>query len=759
MSIGSSLSGITFSGIGSGIDSDSIVQRLIQLESIPITRMQSQQAVLTQRMGLMSALRGQVSNFQSAANALNSASAFQNVKAVSSAESVATITSGPGAVQGIYQLAVSKLAQAHKVSSAAQNDASSALGLSGSFVINGKGINVSEADTLTSIAQKINETNSGVTASLINGGTGNTYLTLSSNKTGAENVIQAADVSGSILAGLGILSGSTSIREPITNGAASFGFSSSSEAVASMAGLTGLGPTTINVNGFDVAVDLATQSLQDIANAINNAGTGATASVRSVDAGGTTIYKLDIAGASTPTFLDPDGTLGALGILQNDFGTELVAAQDAEYTLDGVSFTSATNTVSSVISGVTFTLLKANEGTPETATLSLAQDNEAVKAKIKEFMDAFNGVVDFIKGNSAFDKETFSAGPLFGDAVARQVEQVLGDSLFTQIEGLPTNLSNLTQIGFSFDSDGKLELDESTLDNALSTNATAVSNLFRARGDAVGSALAYVSSSDKTVPSGSGVYSVVITQAATLGSYKAETAQTLTSAVTETLTFNGSLFGNNAYNLVLPSGSDLAATIATINNDAKLKDLVVASNDGGQLLITSKKYGTSGNFTVTSDLAAAADNSGIGTSGLGHSETGVDVAGTINGESATGAGQFLTGASGNATTDGLQVQYTGTVLGAVGEIRFTKGIGAIVAGLVSQFNDQASGLISANDQSLQDQFDTLSASIESLQARIALKEQDLRRRFAAMEQAISSMQGQQQQLSAMAAQISNNRRN
>jgi len=758
VSIGSSLSGITFSGIGSGIDSDSIIERLIQLEQIPITRMQSQQAVLTQRMGLMSALRGQISNFQSASNALNSLSAFQNVTARSSAETVATISSGAGAVQGIYQLAVSKLAQAHKVSSTAQADSTSALGMTGSFVINGKGVSVSATDTLTSIAQKINDTNSGVTASLINGGANNTYLTLSSNSTGASKAMQVADLSGSILSTLGVLSGAAAIREEVTNGATSYAFSSSSTAVGSLLGLSGLGPTTINVNGFDVGVDLSSQSLQDIANAINLAGTGATATVRSVTSGNSTTYKLDIVGGSTPTFADPDGTLGALGVLQTGFGTQLVAAQDAEYSLDGVNFTSASNSVSNVISGVTFQLLKANETTPETSLLTLTQDNEAIKSKIQEFKNAFNSVVDFIKGNSQFDKETFQAGPLFGDSVARQVEQVLSDQLFTQVEGLTSAFTNLTQIGFSFDSNGMLELDESMLDNALATDTIAVGNLFRARGEAVGGSLAFVSSSDKTVPTGSGVYSVVITQIATTGSYQAEMAQSSPSATTETLTFNGALFGNTPYQLVLSSGSDLAANIASINNDSKLKDLVVASNDGGRLLLTSKKYGTSGNFTVTSDQAAAADNSGIGNASLGVAVTGVDVAGTINGEAANGAGQFLTGTSGNATTDGLQIQYTGNTLGAVGEIKFTKGIGALAAGLVSQFNDAVNGLIPANDKSLQDQFETLSQSIESLQARLTLKEQDLRRRFAAMEQAISSMQGQQQQLAAMTSQIASNRR-
>ena len=217
MSIGSSLSGISFSGIGSGIDTESIISRLIQLESIPIQRLQSQQAQLTSRMGLMSQLRGSLGNLQSASNAVNTAAAFQNMAASSSDTDVATISASAGAVAGVYALAVSKLAQAHKISSSAQTDTTTALGLSGTFVVNGKGVTVATTDSLTSVAQKINEANAGVTASLINGGTGNSYLTISARSSGASNGIQLANLSGTALDSLGLISGSGSIREAITN--------------------------------------------------------------------------------------------------------------------------------------------------------------------------------------------------------------------------------------------------------------------------------------------------------------------------------------------------------------------------------------------------------------------------------------------------------------------------------------------------------------------------------------------------------------
>ena len=211
MSVGSSLSGITFAGIGSGIDTESIISRLIQIESIPINRLQFQQAQLTSRMGLMSQLRGQIGNLQSASNALNTAAAFQTVTATSSNSAVATISAAAGAVSSTYALAVSKLAQAHKVSSTAQSDATTALGYSGSFVVNGKGITVASTDSLSNIAQNINEANAGVTASIINGGAGNTYLTISASTTGAASEVQLANVTGTVLDSLGFISGAGSI--------------------------------------------------------------------------------------------------------------------------------------------------------------------------------------------------------------------------------------------------------------------------------------------------------------------------------------------------------------------------------------------------------------------------------------------------------------------------------------------------------------------------------------------------------------------
>ena len=86
------------------------------------------------------------------------------------------------------------------------------------------------------------------------------------------------------------------------------------------------------------------------------------------------------------------------------------------------------------------------------------------------------------------------------------------------------------------------------------------------------------------------------------GSYTAATTQTSPTATTENLTFSGSLFGTTPITLAVPQNSDHTAIINLINNDSRLNTLLEASDDGsGHLKITSKKQGTPGNFSVSSD--------------------------------------------------------------------------------------------------------------------------------------------------------------
>jgi flagellar hook-associated protein 2 len=189
-----------------------------------------------------------------------------------------------------------------------------------------------------------------------------------------------------------------------------------------------------------------------------------------------------------------------------------------------------------------------------------------------------------------------------------------------------------------------------------------------------------------------------------------------------------------------------------INSDSKLKDSIKASSVGGELFLESKTYGTASSFQVVSDLAASSSNSGIGIVGESKVSVGRDVAGTINGESATGSGQFLLGNSDNTNTSGLQIQYTGSSTGRVGNIKFNTGLGQRVLQSLDSLLNSTTGLISTSSSALDTQIEDMTSRIERIQKRAAERTQELKMRFAKMEEAIARSQQQGSRLASLRTQ-------
>ena len=166
-------------------------------------------------------------------------------------------------------------------------------------------------------------------------------------------------------------------------------------------------------------------------------------------------------------------------------------------------------------------------------------------------------------------------------------------------------------------------------------------------------------------------------------------------------------------------------------------------------MITANAYGSSKSFTVVSDKEAAADNSGIGTSVL--DAVGLDVAGTINGEPATGNGQVLTGddSPANVYTNGLALLITATSPGTYGTVTFTRGIASAVSDAVASFVDPQTGALSEHDRQLQAQIDAMDQEITRMQERMERRGQELRARFSQLETLIARMQAQQARLNSL----------
>jgi flagellar hook-associated protein 2 len=118
------------------------------------------------------------------------------------------------------------------------------------------------------------------------------------------------------------------------------------------------------------------------------------------------------------------------------------------------------------------------------------------------------------------------------------------------------------------------------------------------------------------------------------------------------------------------------------------------------------------------------------------------VAGTINGEAATGHGQVLTGNTGNANTEGLSVLYTGTATGDAGTVKLTIGTADLFDRTLFNITDPYSGYVSFKETSLQDSINNFQTEIDQMNAQLDQKKQQMTNEFVAMETALNTIQNQ-----------------
>ncbi|HVO34702.1 MAG TPA: flagellar filament capping protein FliD [Gemmatimonadales bacterium] len=340
------------SGVVSGIDWQSLVDKIIQADGAPQTALKNEVTAAGSRVSSWQSYGTLLQALQSAESGLRDGSAFTATTASVTSPGYTgpadvSVTTSPGAVPGSYQVDVVGVAQAEKVSGGVYASASTALGLSGEFFVNGAKITVAATDTLSDIRDKINAANSGsaatkVTATVLTTSATDNRLELASDVTGATGV-DLKDGASALLVQLGLLDGTTTIKRQTSSGAAGDRFASAGTAVKTLLGLTdGGGPETVTIGGQALTIDLSTQSLNDIAAGINSLS-GVTASVKSETVSGTTRYYLDVRG--TTSFTDSGGTLELLGLVEGGRSGVAQQVQGDALTAGGVTTPATASTL------------------------------------------------------------------------------------------------------------------------------------------------------------------------------------------------------------------------------------------------------------------------------------------------------------------------------------------------------------------------------------------------------------------------------
>lgn len=373
-----SSSGISSTGLGTGLDIDSIVSALVKAQtSAKQNQIDNLTSSYTTQLSAVGTLKSALSTFQLAVASLNSADSFSGLAATSSDSDVATATVDSSATAGSYSLEVSQLATSSKVASQ-YVDASTSYGAGKLKLSQGDStytVSIAAGASLSDIRDSINKlsSTSGISANIITDSTGS-RLVLSSTTTGS---------------------------------------------------------------GTDISVTTS--------------------------------------GDSSLSALSIDGTAA----YSSSSGGYLTQATDAQYTLDGLSMTSSSNTVSSAVSGVTFELAATGS-----ATVSVATNTEALTTNIQSFVDAYNTLMTTISSLTSVTTTTdedgntsSSTGALTSDSMTRSLVNGLRNQMVNLSSG-SGSLVVLSQLGITSNKDGTLSVDSSKLSSGLSTYASDVQSFF-----------------------------------------------------------------------------------------------------------------------------------------------------------------------------------------------------------------------------------------------------------------------------------------
>ncbi|MDI1268723.1 MAG: flagellar filament capping protein FliD [Polaromonas sp.] len=379
-------------GVGSGLELSSLLSQLGTAERQPLVALEARAKSYTTKLSAYGTLQSSVSALQTASARLSSLSLFQGVKAASSFNTVLTASAETTAVAGSYAINVSQLAQAQSLATTGQASASAAVG-SGTMtfdfgavatddvvgsptfgqqyfksdVSRSATVTIGTNNTLEGIRDAVNAANAGVSASIVNDGSGTPHrLVLVSSQTGAASSMKISVVGDAAL-------GTLMNHDPL----------------------------------------------------------------------------------GTPTM------------------TETLQAKNAQLTVNGLAISSATNTVSESMQGVTLTLASKGD-----STLTVARDTSSVSSAINAFVAAYNGLLSTGAKLTSYDADTQKGSALTGDSTLRNLQVRIRGALTSPQSGATGDFTMLSNIGVSFQKDGTLAVDATKLEAALGANMDGVAKLF-----------------------------------------------------------------------------------------------------------------------------------------------------------------------------------------------------------------------------------------------------------------------------------------
>ncbi len=769
---------VNIAGLTSNIDWNATVDALMNVESRKVTLLEQRQLSEVSKQEAFTELSSKVLALRTLSREMNDSSTFfsysstlASSNSAVSASSLLGVQVGTDAVPGTTEVIVQQMAQARKIhsASAVQNSGAAAaatttevLGLAGSFQIAGQTVTVAATDSLLDIQNSINALNAGasatgVSASLIKVADSDFRLILTADDTGAAGfTLAGADLSGA-LSGLGFAAGGTVVQAGQDAQVSVDGIvinRSSNVIDDAIAGIT----FTLNqedpATTVSVTVGLDTQAVKDkiqaFADAYNEVQTFITdqqtfnsdtqeSGVLAGDALLTNIQNSMSSAllASVPGLASDRNRLVLVGIEPDANG---------QLTIDSTKLDSMLATDPNTIRDLFTASATSTTGDIQFLTYgeNTVSGNYALNISQAATKATVTGATDLSGGLAADQSITVTDSVTGSQAVVAlttgMTAQNIVDALNTEFAQVYTDQHRMST---ALTAGGSPVVSTDTFDSlglGVAAGDTITISGTKRTGAAVNTTFTVL---DPTQDTMADLLSAIQT------AYDQQAVASIDSSGRIVLTDATS--GNSLMTLLLTANNESAGTLAfgssTTVTEGRYGLGASAAVSGNFVTIEHNNYGAGSSFSIAQSV-----------NGLGITDgtfIGIDVAGTINGEAATGSGQMLLGTSGNI--DGLVALYSGTTTGSVGSFDLGMGIAASYDNLLDRFANPASGFFQGSIKASQDIIESMQLRIDDLNFQLGKKRDALIKSFSAMETLNGRLNATSQWLTQQSTIMQNNK--
>lgn len=489
-----------------------------------------------------------------------------------------------------------------------------------------------------------------------------------------------------------------------------------------------------------VTIDANSNTLQGISNAINNAKIGVTATV--INDGSASPYTLTLSSTNSGTSnsmkisVAGDSALSAL-LAQDPAATQnlkqTLTAENAAFTVDGISVNKTSNSVSDVIPGITLDLQKT---TASPVTLNISRDTASVTTLVQGFAKAYNDLNKTLQDLSSYNPTTKEGAVLQGDSTVRMLLSEIRSIINTPVTNTGGAYSTLSQIGVSIQKDGTMAVDTTKLNAAIDKNPNDVASLFVTMGKPSDPLLSFKTADTNSTKAGS--YPVHISQLATHGVFEGcEDVESLNIVSGKNDELNVTVDGASAA-ITLTPGKYTEDSLAK-EVQSKINSSSVLTKAGVSVSVVHDQYG----YVITSNSygsKSSVDMTGNGVWNLLGEDpickSGTDVAGTIDGSPASGSGQTLAASEG--TSLGLKVTVNGGTLGERGKVNYSQGYADNLNSLITSVLAK-DGPIESRKSGINTSIKDVSNHRDAVEQRLPLQEARYRKQYSSLETMLSNM--------------------